>query len=66
MSMVEIEVEGPEEPMKELSSSEKETLLEELRGLLGLTGEYKSMDVDARNAAVDAVMSKLKGEPAGD
>ena len=67
MSAVEIEIEaGGEMPKKELTTAEKTSLLEELKGLLGLTGEYRSMDVDARNAAVEAVMSKLKGEPAGD
>ena len=67
MSAVEIEIEaGSSEPMKELTTAEKTKLLDELKSLLGLSGEYRSLDVDARNAAVEAVMKKLKGEPAGD
>ena len=63
MSAVEIEIEaGPKEPKKELTTAERESLISELRSLLGLDGTYRSMDVDARNAAVEAVMSKLKGE----
>jgi predicted DNA-binding transcriptional regulator YafY len=63
MSMVEIEVEGEKEPPKELSKSEKEALLTELRDLMGVgSNKYGQMSVEARNAAIEAVMSKLKGE----
>ncbi len=64
MSMIEIEVKGPEkeEPKVELTDAEKEALLEELKTLLLPTGEYRAMSVEARNAAVDAIMEKLKGE----
>ena len=64
MSAVEIEIEagGKEEPV-ELSMADKKKYMEELKSLLGLNGaEYRSMTVEARNAAVDAVMMKLKGE----
>lgn len=62
MSMIEIEVEGPKEAPKELTTAEKAKLLDELKSLLLPNGPYGSMSVEARNAAVDAVMSKLKGE----
>lgn len=63
MSMIEIEVEsGEKEAPKELSDAEKTKLLDELKALLLPSGPYGSMSVEARNAAVDAVMSKLKGE----
>ena len=62
MSMVEIEIEGPEEAPAELSTTEKKKLLDELKTLLLPTGEYRAMSIEARNAAVDAVMKKLKGE----
>lgn len=63
MSAVEIEIEaGSPEPVKELTPAEKTKLLDELKALLLPNGPYGSMSVEARNAAVDAVMSKLKGE----
>jgi len=62
MSMVEIEVEDSKEPMEELAASEKEGLLDELKQLLLPGSSYGTMSVEARNAAVDAVMNKLKGE----
>lgn len=62
MSMIEIEVEGPKEEPKELSDAEKSSLLAELKTLLLPTGAYKAMSIEARNAAVDAIMKKLKGE----
>ena len=62
MSMVEIEVEGPKEPKPELSDAEKTKLLDELKTLLLPTGQYKAMSIEARNAAVEAIMEKLKGE----
>jgi hypothetical protein len=64
MSMVEVEVEGPEEeaPM-ELSKAEKAKLLAELKDLMGVEGnKYGQLSVESRNAAIEAVMSKLKGE----
>ena len=63
MSMIEIEVEGPKEPKKELTPAEKEALLTELRELMGVgSNKYGEMSVDSRNAAIEAVMKKLKGE----
>jgi len=63
MSMVEIEVEGPKEPKKELTPAEKEALLTELRDLMGVgSNKYGELSVDSRNAAIEAVMKKLKGE----
>ena len=63
MSAIEIEVEnGEEKEPVELSDAEKAKLLEELKTLLLPTGEYKAMSIEARNAAVDAIMEKLKGE----
>ena len=62
MSMVEIEVEGPKEPTPELSDAEKAKLIDELKTLLLPTGEYRAMSIEARNAAADAIMEKLKGE----
>jgi hypothetical protein len=63
MSAIEIEVEnGEEKESVELSDAEKAKLLEELKTLLLPTGEYKAMSIEARNAAVDAIMEKLKGE----
>jgi hypothetical protein len=62
MSMIEIEVEAPKEVPKELTTAKKTSLLDELKALLLPNGPYGSMSVEARNAAVDAVMSKLKGE----
>ncbi len=63
MSAIEIEVEnGDEKESVELSDAEKAKLLEELKTLLLPTGEYKAMSIEARNAAVDAIMEKLKGE----
>lgn len=63
MSAVEIEIEaGSKEPMKELTTTEKENLIAELKELLLPNGKYKTMSVEARNAATDAVMEKLKGE----
>ncbi len=62
MSMIEIEVESPKEAPKELTAAEKTQLLDELKALLLPNGPYGSMSTEARNAAVDAVMSKLKGE----
>lgn len=63
MSKVEIEIEsGEEEAPKEPSAAEKAKLLDELKALLLPNGPYGSMSVEARNAAVDAVMAKLKGE----
>lgn len=61
---VEIEIEaGGKEEKKELSTAEKTKYMDELKALLGLGGaEYRSMTVEARNAAIDAVMSALKGE----
>lgn len=60
---VEIEIEGDKkEPPKELTPAEKAKLVEEMKALLGLTGEYKSMSPEARQAALEAIMSKLKGE----
>jgi peptide subunit release factor 1 (eRF1) len=60
--MIEIEVEAPKEEPRELTAAEKTALLDELKSLLLPNGPYGSMSVEARNAAVDAVMSKLKGE----
>jgi hypothetical protein len=63
VSAIEIEVENSEEKEPvELSDAEKAKLLEELKTLLLPTGEYKAMSIEARNAAVDAIMEKLKGE----
>lgn len=62
MSMIEIEVEGKKEEPKELTAAEKTKLLAELKDLLMPTGSYRAMSIEARNAAVDAVMKKLKGE----
>lgn len=62
MSMIEIEVQKPKEEPMELSDAEKSKLLEELKTLLLPTGEYRAMSIEARNAAVDAIMKKLKGE----
>ena len=63
MSMIEIEVEGPKEPKKELTTAEKEALLTELRDLMGVgSNKYGELSVDSRNAAIEAVMKKLKGE----
>lgn len=62
MSMIEIEVEGPKEPPIELSDTEKSALIDELKTLLLPTGEYRAMSIEARNAAVEAIMNKLKGE----
>ena len=64
MSAVEIEIEAGQMPKKELTTAEKAKYMEELKSLLGLGGaEYRAMTVEARNAAIDAVMSALKGEP---
>lgn len=65
MSMVEIEVEGEEkeEAPKELTPAEKKALIEELRDLMGVgSNKYGQMSVESRNAAIEAVMEKLKGE----
>jgi len=65
MSMIEIEVEGPEkeEAPKELTSAEKKALIDELRDLMGVgSNKYGQMSVESRNAAIEAVMEKLKGE----
>jgi predicted DNA-binding transcriptional regulator YafY len=63
MSAIEIEVEGAKEPPKELTPAEKEALLAELKDLMGVgSNKYGQMSVEARNAAIEAVMSKLKGE----
>lgn len=67
MSMIEIEVSKEEkEAPVELTAAEKTKLLAELKDLLMPTGSYRAMSVEARNAAVDAVMKKLKGEPEDD
>jgi len=63
MSAVEIEIEaGDSEPVKELTATEKESLLAELKQLLLPNGSFGTLSPEARKAAVDAVMSKLKGE----
>lgn len=64
MSMIEIEVSKEEkETPKELSTAEKAKLIEELRALMGVgSNKYGELSVESRNAAIDAVMSKLKGE----
>jgi hypothetical protein len=63
MSMVEIEVSKEEEAPKELSVPEKTKLLAELKDLMGVgSNKYGTMSVESRNAAIEAVMSKLKGE----
>jgi hypothetical protein len=63
MSMVEIEVSKEEEAPKELSAPEKTKLLAELKDLMGVgSNKYGTMSVESRNAAIEAVMSKLKGE----
>ncbi len=63
MSMIEIEVEGKKEEPKPLAPAEKEALLAELRDLMGVgSNKYGEMSVESRNAAIDAVMKKLKGE----
>lgn len=63
MSLVEIEVEGGKEPPKELTAAEKEALLAELKDLMGVgSNKYGQLSVESRNAAIEAVMSKLKGE----
>jgi hypothetical protein len=63
MSAVEIEVEGEKEPPVELSKAEKAKLLAELKDLMGVeSNKYGTLSVESRNAAIEAVMSKLKGE----
>ena len=64
MSMVEIEVSKEEEAAPvEVTAAEKESLIAELKDLMGVgSDKFSELSVESRNAAIDAVMSKIKGE----
>ncbi len=64
MSLIEIEVSKEEkETPKELTAAQKESLITELKELMGIgSNKYGQLSVESRNAAIEAVMGKLKGE----
>ncbi len=60
--MEDMEAEGSEAVTTEPAASGQEGLISELKELLLPKGTYRAMSVEARNAAVDAIMAKLKSE----